>query len=76
MGWMSGEAEGTAWRSEVDRATSRATDAKVVAARARERANAARNAVHRLERSVEELRKRYLTAREIKAIEAREKEPF
>jgi chromosome segregation protein len=57
-GLMSGEAEGTAWRSEVDRATSRATDAKVVAARARERANAARNAVHRLERSVDELRTR------------------
>lgn len=57
-GLMSGEAEGTAWRSEVDRATSRATDAKVVAARARERASAARNAVHRLERSVEELRTR------------------
>lgn len=57
-GMMAGEAEGQAWKAEVDRATSRVTDAKVVAARARERATAARNAVHRLERSVEELKVR------------------
>ena len=57
-GLMSGEAQGQAWRTEVDRAAARTTDAKVIAARARERATAARNAVHRLERSVEELKVR------------------
>ncbi len=57
-GLMTGEAQGQAWRAEVDRAAARATDAKVVAARAKERATAARNAVHRLERSVEELKVR------------------
>ncbi len=57
-GLMTGEAQGQAWRTEVDRAAARATDAKVIAARARERATAARNAVHRLERSVEELKVR------------------
>jgi chromosome segregation protein len=57
-GLMSGEAAGQAWRSEVDRSAARVTDAKVIAARAKERAAAARNAVVRLERSVEELRAR------------------
>lgn len=57
-GLMTGEAQGQAWRSEVDRAGSKVTDAKVIAARAKERATAARNAVHRLERSVEELKTR------------------
>ncbi|MFO0646272.1 MAG: chromosome segregation protein SMC [Polyangiales bacterium] len=57
-GLMTGEAQGQAWRAEVDRAAARATDAKVIAARAKERATAARNAVHRLERSVEELKVR------------------
>jgi chromosome segregation protein len=57
-GMMAGEAEGMAWKAEVERASARVTDAKVVAARAKERATAARNAVHRLERSVEELRQR------------------
>jgi chromosome segregation protein len=54
-GLMAGEQETLAWRSEVDRANARVTDAKVVAARARERATGVRNAVHRLQRSVEEL---------------------
>jgi chromosome segregation protein len=57
-GLMTGEAQGQAWRSEVDRAGAKVTDAKVIAARAKERATAARNAVHRLERSVEELKTR------------------
>ncbi len=57
-GLMTGEAQGQAWRAEVDRAAARTTDAKVIAARAKERAAAARNAVHRLERSVEELKTR------------------
>ncbi|MFO0608732.1 MAG: chromosome segregation protein SMC [Polyangiales bacterium] len=57
-GLMTGEAQGQAWRAEVDRAGSKVTDAKVVAARAKERATAARNAVHRLERSVSELEAR------------------
>ncbi|MEZ4390930.1 MAG: chromosome segregation protein SMC [Polyangiales bacterium] len=59
-GLMAGEQETLAWRSEVDRANARVTDAKVVAARAKERASGVRNAVHRLQRSVEELAARAL----------------
>ncbi|MBI5514424.1 MAG: chromosome segregation protein SMC [Deltaproteobacteria bacterium] len=55
QGLQAGEAEAQQWKNEVDRAASRVSDARVVAARAKERATAARNAVHRLERSVEEL---------------------
>ncbi len=57
-GAAKGEAEGQAWRSEAERAGQRVTDAKVIAARLRERATGARNAVHRLERSLDELRQR------------------
>jgi chromosome segregation protein len=57
-GLTTGEAQGQAWRAEVERANAKVTDAKVVAARAKERATAARNAVHRLERSVAELEAR------------------
>jgi chromosome segregation protein len=57
-GLLTGEAQGQAWRAEVDRAGAMVPDAKVVAARAKERATAARNAAHRLERSVLELEAR------------------
>ncbi len=49
------EAEASAWRERVDAGNATLTDAKVVAARARERATAARNAIARLERSAMEL---------------------
>jgi len=72
-GMMAGEAEGMAWKAEVERASARVTDAKVVAARARERATAARNAVHRLERSVEELHLRQVRlGRELEELGASE----
>ncbi len=72
-GMMAGEAEGMAWKAEVERASARVTDAKVVAARARERATAARNAVHRLERSVEELHHRQVRlGRELEELGASE----
>lgn len=74
-GLMAGEQETLAWRSEVDRANARVTDAKVVAARARERATGVRNAVHRLQRSVEELTGRGLRLeQECAEIAARETE--
>ncbi|MEZ4405767.1 MAG: AAA family ATPase [Polyangiales bacterium] len=74
-GLLAGEQESAGYRSEVDRATARVTDAKVVAARAKERANAARNASLRLERSVDELRVRRerLTA-ELDTIAANERD--
>ena len=74
-GLMAGEQETLAWRAEVDRANARVTDAKVVAARAKERATGVRNAVHRLQRSVEELTGRGARLRaEVAEIAARETE--
>ncbi len=54
-GLMNDEGETLAWRAEVERANTKLTDVKVVAARAHERAVAARNSVMRLERSEQEL---------------------
>ena len=74
-GLLAGEQETLAWRAEVDRANARVTDAKVVAARAKERATGVRNAVHRLQRSVEELTGRGARLEtEISEIAARETE--
>lgn len=74
-GLAAGEQELEGYKSEVERAGTRVTDAKVIAARARERANGARNAATRLERSVDELgvRRERLTA-EITALGVSERE--
>ncbi|MDP3276077.1 MAG: chromosome segregation protein SMC [Deltaproteobacteria bacterium] len=57
-GLMTDEQEALAWRAEVERASQQVTDAKVLSARERERAMAARNTISRLERSVVELSQR------------------
>lgn len=54
-GLLTDEAEMQAWRDEVERASARVTDAKVLVTRARERSNGVRNTVARLERSAQEL---------------------
>ncbi len=57
-GLMTDEQEALAWRAEVERASQQVTDAKVLSARERERAQASRNVIARLDRSMVELGQR------------------